>query len=136
MFDKPLDIANLTQEQRYLLDDLYEVRAELSMRGIEANNLKRMVLRNPCTATELALAEYLSIFVRPLADRQNELQTKLWKSMIDKSKLMEMLPMILAVANNVVDLRLVIELLDMETESGNPIATWIQMIISGDIPTT
>lgn len=134
MFDKPLNVANLSAEQRQALDDLYAIRAELSMRNIEANNLKRKVVQNPCEATESALEEYLDTFVRPLVRQQDDIQNQLRKGIFDKEKFKAMLPMVLTVLNQFVDMRMFIELTGLDLSSGHPIVEMIEKAMSSDIP--
>lgn len=136
MFNKPLDVANLSIEHRTQLGELYAVREELAMRSIEANRLKGQVVRDPCEATQAELEEYLDTFVRPLARRQEEIQATLRKSLLDKDELKKMLPMILAMLNKVFDLRLFIEVTGLDLESGHPIVKMLEEIMNSDLPSS
>lgn len=134
MFDKPLDVAHLTTDQRRQLDDLYAVRAEMAMRSIEANELKRKVVRDPSEENQAKLEAYLDDFIRPLARRLDDIQRPLKEDLLDKDKVMDMLPMILTLVNQVFDIRMFIELTGIDIASGHPIVRWIEELMNSDIP--
>ncbi len=134
MFDNPLDIAHLTEDQRRQLADLYAVRAELAMRSIEANELKGKVVRDPSKENQDKLEEYLDDFIRPLARRQEVIMEPLKAALFDGEKAMEMLPVILSLVNQVFDIRMFIEVMGLDLASGHPIIKLLEEFMNSDLP--